>query len=309
MFDISFFKQNPEPFYALAHELYPGKYHPTLAHCFVRLLDDKGLLLKTFTQNIDCLEREAGVANDKIVEAHGSFARQRCIECKTEFSDELMREAVAKKDVPHCIVPQCNGLVKPDIVFFGEGLPREFFENARLPSEADLGIVMGTSLTVYPFAALPGMISRGTPRLLINKEKVGDLGAYPEDVMLLGDIDEGVMKLAEALGWSDELTTIWKEKNPGKALEAKEEAKRSRDENFQEEMEKLTKEVEASLQVSADHNERIRKGLEGEMNVSKQKEEKLAIPEANSHPSGTEGYASPPGLRHVFPHLGSKPSL
>ena len=309
MFDISFFKQNPEPFYALAHELYPGKYRPTLAHCFVRLLDDKNLLLKTFTQNIDCLEREAGVADDKIIEAHGSFARQRCIECKTEFPDELMREAVAKKDVPHCIVPQCNGLVKPDIVFFGEGLPREFFDNVRLPSEADLGIIMGTSLTVYPFAALPEMISRGIPRLLINMEKVGDLGTYPEDVMLLGDIDKNVMKLAEALGWSDELTAIWKDKNPGKTLEAGEEAKRSRDEVFQEEMEKLTKEVEASLQVSADHSERVRKGLEKEMDILRQEEEKASMSGADPHPSDTEGDTSSPGLQHVFPHLGSKPLL
>ena len=61
VFDISFFRDNPLPFYHLAHELYPGKYRPTIAHCFVRLLSDKGLLLKLFTQNIDCLEREAGV--------------------------------------------------------------------------------------------------------------------------------------------------------------------------------------------------------------------------------------------------------
>ena len=64
----------------LAHELYPGKYRPTIAHAFIRLLSDKGLLLKLFTQNIDCLEREAGVPDDKIIEAHGSFAQQRCIE-------------------------------------------------------------------------------------------------------------------------------------------------------------------------------------------------------------------------------------
>ena len=80
VFDISFFRQNPLPFYTLAHDLYPGKFRPTIAHSFVRMLSDKGILLKLFTQNIDCLEREAGVPNNEIVEAHGSFARQCCIE-------------------------------------------------------------------------------------------------------------------------------------------------------------------------------------------------------------------------------------
>ena len=92
VFDISYFRQNPLPFYHLAHELYPGKYRPTVAHCFVRLLSDKGLLLKLFTQNIDCLERKAGVPDDKIVEAHGSFARHRCIECQTPYPEGTCSE-------------------------------------------------------------------------------------------------------------------------------------------------------------------------------------------------------------------------
>lgn len=75
VFDISYFRNNPLPFYILAHELYPGKYRPTISHSFINLLHKKGLLLKLFTQNIDCLEREAGVPGEKIVEAHGSFAK------------------------------------------------------------------------------------------------------------------------------------------------------------------------------------------------------------------------------------------
>jgi NAD-dependent histone deacetylase SIR2 len=74
VFDIDFFRKTPEPFYSLAQELYPGKFRPTITHSFISLLYQKGLLLKLFTQNIDCLEREAGVPSDKIIEAHGSFA-------------------------------------------------------------------------------------------------------------------------------------------------------------------------------------------------------------------------------------------
>ncbi|KAK5280271.1 Sir2 histone deacetylase Hst2, partial [Cryomyces antarcticus] len=101
VFDISYFRQNPRPFYTLAHELYPGKYRPTITHCFIRLLHDKGLLLKLFTQNIDCLEREAGVPDDKIVEAHGSFARQSCIECKTPYPDDLIRKHIDEMAIPY----------------------------------------------------------------------------------------------------------------------------------------------------------------------------------------------------------------
>jgi NAD-dependent histone deacetylase SIR2 len=75
VFEISYFRENPHPFYALAQELYPGSYRPTITHSFISLLHKKGLLLKLFTQNIDCLEREAGVPDDKIIEAHGSFAK------------------------------------------------------------------------------------------------------------------------------------------------------------------------------------------------------------------------------------------
>jgi NAD-dependent histone deacetylase SIR2 len=74
VFDIAYFRNRPEPFYTLARELYPGKYRPTITHSFITLLHKKGLLLKLFTQNIDCLEREAGVPGDLIIEAHGSFA-------------------------------------------------------------------------------------------------------------------------------------------------------------------------------------------------------------------------------------------
>jgi NAD-dependent histone deacetylase SIR2 len=87
VFDISYFRNNPEPFYTLAQELYPGNYRPTITHSFINLLYKKGLLLKLFTQNIDCLEREAGVPDDKIIEAHGSFAKYDIIMKQFKWKD------------------------------------------------------------------------------------------------------------------------------------------------------------------------------------------------------------------------------
>lgn len=263
VFDISFFRNNPLPFYTLAHELYPGKYRPTISHAFIRLLSDKGLLLKLFTQNIDCLDREAGVPEHKIVEAHGSFAHNHCIDCRSSFSDDLMRQAVGERRVPHCLKPQCNGLVKPDIVFFGEQLPGEFHRNRSLPSSADLCIVIGTSLTVQPFASLPGFCSKGVPRVLINLERVGGLGSRSDDVLLLGDCDAGVRRLAAALGWKQDLEALWSSTNQEKASSDGDHKITQMDKNelLDDQIVSLTREVDQSLKISDDHTGRLRQSL------------------------------------------------
>lgn len=255
VFDISYFRNNPLPFYTLAHELYPGRYYPTITHCFIKLLYEKGLLLKLFTQNIDCLEREAGVPGEMIVEAHGSFASQRCIECKTKFPAELMKKAVQDREVPRCLRKTCSGLVKPDIVFFGEALPEAFHLNRTLPASADLAIVMGTSLTVQPFASLPSFVREEIPRILINLERVGGLGSRADDVLLLGECDAGVRELADALGWLDELEDLFKQTKPSeKDQELQQVPPKSRDEKLEEEVDFLTREIDKTLKLSKDHH-------------------------------------------------------
>lgn len=258
VFDISYFRNNPEPFYTLVADLDIEKYLPTISHSFLRLLNEKSLLSILFTQNIDCLERKSGIPGEKIVEAHGSFASQRCIECKTQYPDDLMRYTIRAGDIPHCLVPQCNGLVKPDIVFYGEPLPSSFFLNRQHIKQADLVIVMGTSLTVQPFASLPGDTELGVPRILINKELVGDLGSRPEDFIMLGDCDEGVQRLTEALGWKEELEKIWLEVSLSFKIKEEAElqerhARMTRDELLEEDIQKLTKEVEISLKLNREH--------------------------------------------------------
>ena len=108
--------------FTLTHELYPGRFRPTLTHTFIKLLADNGLLHTCFTQNIDTLERQAGVPLDRLVEAHGSFASQHCIDCKKEYDSEKMRLAVEKAEAVLCDDESCAGLVKPDVVFFGESV-------------------------------------------------------------------------------------------------------------------------------------------------------------------------------------------
>lgn len=231
VFDIRFFRHNPQPFFLLARELYPGKFSPTPCHFFIRLLQEKGLLLRHYTQNIDTLEREAGISDEKLVEAHGAFNTGHCIDCRKEYSQAWIKERIlVEKDeaqVPRCTLAKCGGVVKPDIVFFGENLPERFFQCVSNDfKQCDLLIVLGTSLVVQPFASLIDRVGPTCPRLLINMEEVGvsdrldvllnggglqlGKGSNYRDAAWLGECDKGVVELAKCVGWHDELENLVK---------------------------------------------------------------------------------------------------
>lgn len=188
VFDISFFRSKPEPFFHLCRELFPGKFKPTRTHYFLRLLAEKGVLQRIYTQNIDTLERLAGVPEDKLVEAHGSFATATCRRCDARYDLQWLRAKLKIDDpaaipphlmsvetaiVPRCDVRGCGGVVKPDIVFFGEDLPDRFSQLCMKDiQQADCLLVVGTSLAVAPVSAIPAAVSRKIPRVLINREAV-----------------------------------------------------------------------------------------------------------------------------------------
>ncbi|KAJ9133635.1 NAD-dependent protein deacetylase hst2-1 [Coniochaeta hoffmannii] len=247
VFDISYFRQNPEPFYVLARELYPGHFSPTVSHAFIALLAAKGLLFHLFTQNIDCLEREAGVPGELIVEAHGSFATQRCIECGEPYPDDKMLEHVRAGEVPRC--EGCGGLVKPDIVFFGEALPDAFRQKSHYPAQADMVLILGTSLTVHPFASLPETVREEAPRVLFNLERVGGIGSRADDVIVLGDCDAGIRKLADALGWRDELEAEWRRVVGDEEAERQLKGAKQREAALEDEVDRLAEEVEEVLNL------------------------------------------------------------
>eukprot|EP00553_Chaetoceros_curvisetus_P001322 CAMPEP_0204620258 /NCGR_PEP_ID=MMETSP0717-20131115/6347_1 /ASSEMBLY_ACC=CAM_ASM_000666 /TAXON_ID=230516 /ORGANISM="Chaetoceros curvisetus" /LENGTH=391 /DNA_ID=CAMNT_0051634417 /DNA_START=282 /DNA_END=1457 /DNA_ORIENTATION=- len=211
VFDLGFYQDNPMPFVSLAKELWPGmKHSPTLTHSFVAMLDEKGLLLRNYTQNIDGLELLAGVSEEKVVECHGHFRTSSCIACGIPFDGiEARNRIVIDGEAPIC--KKCNGLVKPDIVFFGESLPVRFKHSLHGDlGVTDLLIVMGTSLNVAPVSLIPEMIKSTTPRILFNRELVGDFAppgtpGNHRDIYECGDVDDSVRKLCSLLGWEDEL--------------------------------------------------------------------------------------------------------
>ena len=226
VFELDYFRTNPEPFYLLAKELYPGNFPPTPTHRFIKLLHDKGLLTRCFTQNIDSLEAAAGIPGDKIVAAHGNFDAARCLHGHVADVNDV-KSAVDAGTVMRCKESGCDELVKPDIVFFGESLPQRFNDLAAVDfDDCDLLIVAGTSLAVHPFAGLVDFPGEHTPRLLVNREVVGEVDARMRslrlmlgrgggfdfsaesnyrDALWLGDCDDGFMELATLCGWGDEI--------------------------------------------------------------------------------------------------------
>ena len=198
-----------------------------------------------------------------MVEAHGSFAHHHCIQCKSEYPEHKMMQAIGERSVPHCETTECNGLVKPDIVFFGEALPASFHQNRSLPADADLCIVMGTSLSVQPFASLPNLCPDDVPRLLINLEQAGGLGSRLDDVLLLEDCDTGIRKLAAALDWQGELESVWRVANPDTkhGFQIEEDETDTHEENVDQKVAKLTEDINHSLQISNLHADTLREQL------------------------------------------------
>jgi NAD-dependent deacetylase sirtuin 2 len=196
------------------------------------------LLLRQFTQNIDTLERRAGLDAKYIVEAHGSFHTASCVMCRTPADIEWVKERIFAKEIPRCT--SCKGPVKPDIVFFGEELPERFYRLAQEDfKQCDLLIVMGTSLKVQPFCSLIDHVSPRTPRLLINREVVGEgrtatrgfdfngeRQKYRRDALFLGSCDDGCLKLAELLGFREKLLKLHRKEHERLDKEIEKERKR-----------------------------------------------------------------------------------
>lgn len=211
IFNIDYFSNDPQPFFSLAKALYPGCHRPNYIHYFIRMLHHKGLLLRLYTQNIDGLEKLCGIPDEKLVEAHGSFATASCHLCYTPYPAEEAKVAIMNDNIPTCSF--CAATVKPDVVFFGEDLPQKYFLHTKDFPKADLLIIMGTSLKIEPFASLVNTVRSNVPRLLLNRHAVGPFESVPlqrGDHMELGDLADSVRRFAEVLGWNGEIEELMK---------------------------------------------------------------------------------------------------
>ena len=159
----TFFERRPEYFYRFYREkMLPLGFEPNITHRVLAKWEQEGRLTAVVTQNIDGLHQKAG--SKRVYELHGSVLRNYCMRCGKFHSAEFIKNS---EGVPKC---GCGGTVKPDVVLYEEGLDQNTIEKAvRAIYRADLLIVAGTSLTVYPAAGLIHYY-RGDRLVLINRD-------------------------------------------------------------------------------------------------------------------------------------------
>ena len=160
----TFYERKPEYFFRFYREkMLPLGFEPNITHKVLARWEEEGKLLAVVTQNIDGLHQKAG--SKKVYELHGSVLRNYCTRCGKFHSAEFIRDA---QGIPTC---ECGGIVKPDVVLYEEGLDQATIEKSvGAIANADLLIVAGTSLTVYPAAGLINYY-RGNRLVLINRDE------------------------------------------------------------------------------------------------------------------------------------------
>lgn len=159
-----FFMHHTEEFYDFYRDkLDTRKFKPNITHFVLSDLEKKGILSCVITQNIDGFHQDAGSQN--VLELHGSIKRNYCMDCGKFYDEKIVFES---KGIPKC---SCGGIIKPDVVLYEEGLEESTTTKAiREIAQADLLIVGGTSLNVYPAVSYLGFF-QGKHMVLINKDQ------------------------------------------------------------------------------------------------------------------------------------------
>ena len=216
---------------------------PTAAHALLRVLKERGWLQRVYTQNVDGLEHPL-LAQADVVECHGSARRALCSRCPLRVpegpdTDRLFWGPLRAGALPLC--PACAAPLRPAVALFGEPLPARYGEISGADAAAcDMLLVMGTSLLVYPVAALPQAVAPAAVRVCVGLEPAGcfvGLDPCPEspglarpavpaaeeesaqrrprwmcrgyrDVVYRGECDAGAVALAAALGWQADLAGV-----------------------------------------------------------------------------------------------------
>ena len=174
--DIKFFTKHPDIFYRYAKKyIYPMlDKDPSVGHITLAALQKRGIIDKLYTQNIDILHTKAGSTT---YELHGSLKGHTCMKCGSYvFTTSEIRFCIEYGGIPYC---SCGGLIKPDVIFFGEELNEELLSQAFNDfMSADIILVIGSSLTVPPVSTLPMAVSLNHAKLIIVNEQPTQYDQY-----------------------------------------------------------------------------------------------------------------------------------
>ncbi|MGL4367982.1 MAG: SIR2 family NAD-dependent protein deacylase [Brevinemataceae bacterium] len=186
VFDINVFKEDPSIFNKFFAKLYPiiQSAQPTKAHAMLKKLQDMGKLSSIITQNIDGLHNKAG--NTNVIEVHGHIREFVCIRSvhHRQDIDTISNEFISSAQAVIC--PECQSLMKPDIIFFGEYV-KNLEKVLTEIQKADLLFIIGTSLTVYPVSTIPTYCSDSTKIVILNASETPY--DYMADLIFRDDIE------------------------------------------------------------------------------------------------------------------------
>lgn len=247
VFSLELFKRDPSIFYSIAYMILPPEHSFTPLHGFIKLLQDKGKLLRNYTQNIDNLEGNVGIIPENLVQCHGSFATASCVTCKYKIPGETLYPNLRSKKIAYC--PFCEserkallrkydkhedegignylskfqyiesfGVMKPDITFFGENLPDRYHSTIKEDiKKCDLLICIGTSLKVAPVSEIVNRVPDDVPQILINRDPINHCEF---DVEFLGYCDQAITWICgEQLKWEIKHKDFKKTLNSGLVLD------------------------------------------------------------------------------------------
>ena len=191
---LTAFSEHPEKFYNWIKTLFlqARSAKPNPAHIYLSLMEKRGIIKSIITQNIDGLHQESGAK--RVIELHGSARTATCPNCSSTFAaDYLFELFISDGNLPAC--PQCGNVIKPDIVLFEEMLPEKAWRSAHQEvRKADLILVIGSSLEVYPASTLPHIAVRNGAKLVINTFSKTPMDTYA-DVLLPMDVTKSIPEI------------------------------------------------------------------------------------------------------------------
>ena len=173
------------------------KATPNAGHRALARLVEEGRMIAVVTQNIDGLHQASGVPDERVIELHGNSTYAACLDCRRRYELDWVREIFAVGErLPHCTT--CGGIVKTATISFGQAMPEAEMERARqVTLEADLFIVLGSSLVVYPAAGFPLLAKRNGAALAIVNREPTELDSHA-DLVLNAEIGAVMSEVAPA---------------------------------------------------------------------------------------------------------------
>jgi NAD-dependent deacetylase len=187
LFDIGYFHSHPEKSWALIKEIFFdrfGKVEPHEAHKCIAALEKKGFVKAVITQNIDHLHQKAG--SQRVYEFHGTSQRLSCVNCKSTYEAE---EVSLEKLPPRC--GGCGGVLKPDIIFFGEAIPEEARASSFWEAQvADVFLVIGTTGEIMPACQVPYMAKDNGAKIIEVNVDPSNFTYSITDIFLQGKAGE-----------------------------------------------------------------------------------------------------------------------